>query len=93
MVLILLSDFKTYYKATSQCGIRERADTQKMEQKRKPRIDPCKHGHLIFGKGGKAAQWSKDSTFSTGSWGQWGSTRKNVNLSTGLTPFPKMNGS
>ena len=42
-----------------ECGIRERTD--KLNGIESPERDPHKSGHLIFDRGTKAIQWSKES--------------------------------
>ena len=32
-----------------------------MNQNRKPRINPCTYGELIYNKGGKNIKWRKDT--------------------------------
>ena len=61
---LTLPNFKTYYKLiikllSRRCGIGKRIDKQINFQKQ-PRNGPCKDWQLIFDKGAKTIQWSKD---------------------------------
>ena len=83
----MLSDFKTYYKAAviRQCGIGKGQKNRLMEQNRKSR----KQTPLIFDKGTKAKEWSKDSLLNKWCWNNW-TTRPVSGLDIDLMPFPKI---
>ena len=53
-------------------------------------MDPHKYSQLIFDKGAKAIQCSKDSLFNKRCWNNWTSTCKKINLDTDLTSFTKL---
>ena len=56
-----------------------------------PQIDPHTYGYLIFDKGGKPIQWSKDSLFSKWCCENWAATCKRMKLEYFLTPYRGIN--
>ena len=56
-----------------------------------PEINPQLYGQLIFGKGGKSIQWSKDSFLNKWCWDNWTDTWEKMKLNYQFIPYTQIN--